>query len=129
MKTSAGMAILFSISLYLLGTAKADPCEAALPKPGSTFGGEVTYVGDGDSFCVGAENGGIEVRLGDFNAPELRQAGGTEAKRALIQLAMGKWADCVADHPSYDRIVARCVIDGRSIGDLMRQAGIAEGGR
>ena len=33
------------------------------------------------------------------------------------------------DWESYDRIVARCEINGRSIGDLMRAAGVTEGGR
>ena len=41
---------------------------------------------------------------------------------------MGRRAVCRADHLSYDRVVARCEIGGRSVGDLMRAAGVAEGG-
>jgi endonuclease YncB( thermonuclease family) len=35
----------------------------------------------------------------------------------------------VADHQSYDRMVAVCKVDGQSIGDMMRAAGVKEGGR
>jgi hypothetical protein len=38
-------------------------------------------------------------------------------------------AVCVADHQTYDRMSAVCRIGGRSLGDLMRAAGVAEGGR
>ena len=71
----------------------------------------------------------VEVRLLDFYAPELHDPAGPAAKAALSHLAMGKRAVCRADHQSYDRMVARCEIGGRSLGDLMRSAGVAEGGR
>jgi hypothetical protein len=68
------------------------------------------------------------VRLADFYAPELRSAGGTAAKAALTRIALGKQADCIAGAGTYDRIAARCRINGQAIGDLMTAAGIKEGG-
>ena len=121
------------------GPTLADPCKAIPDKgpmpaylsPGATFSGRVVYVGDGDGLCVAVGQGPetwVEVRLEDFYAPELHEPGGPEAKSALEGLAMGRRAVCVADHQSYDRVVARCSIGGRELGDLMRSAGVAEGG-
>lgn len=125
--------ILFAIAL--IGTALADPCNASLPSAGASFGGPVTHIIDGDGICVGADQGGIEVRLADFNAPELNTPEGKAAKITIADLTLGKWADCQACEGargqcrSYDRIIATCRIDGHMIGDLMRAAGVGEGGR
>jgi micrococcal nuclease len=99
---------------------------------GQSFSGPVVYVGDGDSLCVGlgaSHSQWAEVRLADFYAPEIHEAGGPEAKRALRRLVGGKQVECVAEHRSYDRVVAVCRLRSRSIGDLMRLAGVGEGGR
>ena len=124
--------------------ALADPCTAIPdhgPMPtwlhkGDQFSGPVVYVGDGDGLCVAAIPGReadpttwVEVRVADFYAPELHEAGGPEAKAALERIAKEKRVECVADHRSYDRIVAACAVAGRDLGDAMREAGIAEGGR
>jgi micrococcal nuclease len=125
--------------LALASPAAADPCRAipdkgpmpAFLKPGSTFSGPVTYVGDGDSLCVavGASPADwVEVRVSDFYAPELNAPGGQEAKAALERIAKGQRVECGALRQSYDRVVARCTITGRSLGDLMRSAGVREGG-
>lgn len=120
--------------------AFADPCKAIPdrgPMPsyltrGAVFSGQVVYVGDGDGMCVAAQPGGpsgwVEVRLSDFYAAELNAPDGRAAKSALERIAKGKRAVCVASHRSHDRIVAACTINGRPVGDLMRRAGIAEGG-
>lgn len=119
--------------------AHADPCTAELPRTaGAEFAGVVRYIGDGDSLCVGPASGGgstwIEVRLADFNAPELNAPGGRAARAALVRIAMRQPIECVATRGrsgrvvSYDRVIARCRIDGRLVGDLMRSAGVAEGG-
>lgn len=112
--------------------ALADPCEGALPAKGTTFVGVVRYVGDGDGLCVGPAghpDRWIEVRLADFYAPELHEAGGREAKRRLERLVMGKPLVCRAGRRSYDRVVAACMLGGRPLGNLLRQAGGIEGGR
>lgn len=124
----------------IAGVAAADPCKAIPDKgpmpphlaSGRTFSGTVVYVGDGDSLCVatGPRRGAdwVEVRVADFYAPELSAPGGREAKAALERIAMGRPATCRAQKRSYDRIVARCSIAGRSIADHMRAAGVREGG-
>jgi hypothetical protein len=120
--------------------AQADPCGAipehgAAPsylRPGATFSGRVSYIGDGDSLCVAVGRSPaqwVEVRIADFYAPELHEPGGEQAKSTLSRLAYGRQATCIAEHQSHDRIVATCHIGGRSIGDLMRAAGVQEGGR
>ena len=132
------LAIITAAAL-LATPAMADPCTAIPdrgPMPsylsrGATFSGPVTYVGDGDSLCVAVGQGPanwVEVRVADFYAPELSAPGGKEAKAALERVAKGKRAVCTAQHRSHDRVVAVCTINGRSVADLMRRAGIAEGG-
>jgi endonuclease YncB( thermonuclease family) len=118
--------------------AHADPCEAPLPlHAGTTFTGTVRYVGDGDSLCVGQTpdpNEWIEVRLSDFNAPELHAEGGEAAKTALIRLAFGRQVTCMAQRGrkgrviSFDRVIALCRIGPRSVGDLLREETVVEGG-
>lgn len=98
---------------------------------GRTFSGPVVYVGDGDSLCValGPEpQQWAEVRLADFYAPELAHPGGQEAKVALARIAKGRSVKCLAQHRSHDRVVAKCNLQGRELGALMRAAGVREGG-
>lgn len=132
-------ALVILATLAAAAPAFGDPCKAipdqgpmpAYLAPGSKFEGKVSYVGDGDSLCVAvgpSPNEWVEVRVADFYAPELHAAGGPEAKAALEQIAMGRRAICVAGRRSYDRVVAKCRINGVSIGEQMRRAGIAEGG-
>lgn len=113
------------------GAVLADPCEAPLPRPGQSFAGQVRYVADGDSLCVGTSSNPtswVEVRVADFYAPELHAPGGTQAKATLQRLAMGRTVLCQAGRRSFDRVVARCTLSGRSVGELMRRAGVPEGG-
>lgn len=125
--------------LAVASAAHADPCKAipdkgpmpAVLRRGATFAGPVVYVGDGDSLCVAVGSGPerwVEVRVADFYAPELHSPEGPAAKSALERVAMGRRAVCQAQHRSHDRVVARCAINGRDIGDLMRAQGIKEGG-
>ncbi|MBB4147524.1 thermonuclease family protein [Sphingobium scionense] len=94
-------------------------------------------MGDGDGFCVGQTadpHEWIEVRLADFNAPELHTPGGPAAKAVLERLAFQREVVCTSERGrggrvrSFDRVIARCRIGGASLGDLLRQAGVAEGG-
>ncbi len=112
--------------------ALADPCDGMLPTKGTTFSGVVRYVGDGDGLCIGPAgrpDRWIEIRLADFYAPELHEAGGAKAKRRLERVAMGRTLVCHAGRRSYDRIVAVCTIGGRPLGNMLRAAGGQEGGR
>ena len=118
--------------------ALADPCEAHLPRQaGQTFQGAVRYVGDGDSLCVGSSSNPdewIEVRLADFNAPELHSPLGPQSKRLLEQIALGQHTTCTAVRGrngrvvTYDRVIALCKIGNRSVGNLLRDQGAPQGG-
>ncbi len=134
-------AFLIAGAAMAIGTAApalADPCEGRLPsRPGVTFVGTVRYVGDGDGLCVGHTpdpNEWIEVRLADFNAPELNARDGSAAKAVLERLALRRAVTCTTERGrsgrvvSYDRVIARCRIGENSIGDLLRQEGSVEGG-
>lgn len=132
---------LIALSLLAFATpARADPCKAVpdrgpLPawlKPGNIFNGTVRYIGDGDSLCVGSSTDPltwVEVRLADFDAPELGEPGGRQARDVLSRIALGRPVRCVAGSRSWDRVVAKCTVNGRPIGDLLRAAGVPEGGR
>lgn len=129
------MKVRFALTAIIAGFpvgALADPCTAPLPSLGASFSGQVRYVGDGDSLCVGPSSDPgtwIEVRVADFYAPELHTPDGPNAKAALERIAMRRTAHCVAGRRSYDRVVAQCTIGGSSIAEHMRRAGVAEGGR
>ncbi|WP_278069873.1 thermonuclease family protein [Brevundimonas sanguinis] len=120
----------------------ADPCKripdrGPMPPelaPGRAFAGPVVYVGDGDSLCVETipgrgGDGWVEVRLADFYAPELSEPGGRASRDALTDIAMRRRVNCIAGRRSYDRVVARCALNGTSLGRLMRRRGLREGGR
>lgn len=118
--------------------AHADPCEGRLPsRPGQQFAGSVRYIGDGDSLCVGATadpNAWIEVRLADFDAPELHSPDGKRSKAFLEQVALARAVNCEARRGRsgrvivYDRVIAVCRLRDRSIGDLLRELHAPEGG-
>ena len=126
-------------ALGFAAPASADLCEGRLPsRAGQEFAGEVRYVGDGDSLCVGGSAdpaNWIEVRLADFDAPELHSPEGPAAKAALSRIGLGRPATCVTVRGRsgrvvvFDRVIARCLVGGTSVGRLMREAGIREGGR
>lgn len=90
--------------------AYADPCKAPLPaRAGVQFSGTVRYVGDGDSLCVGKTadpNAWIEVRLADFNAPELHQDGGAQGKVALERIALHREVTCTTERGRSRRVIS-----------------------
>lgn len=125
----------------ILALAVADPCDF-IPDRGPTpdavrvgraFTGPVVHIIDGDGLCVGVGprrgQDWVEVRVADFYAPELSEPGGAAARDALAAIASGRTLRCVAGRRSWDRVVAVCTLDGRAVGDLMRERGVAEGGR
>ena len=123
----------------MAATAHADPCEAPVTgyRAGQVISAPVMYAGDGDSLCLGLgahPSQWLEIRLADFYAPELNERGGREAKRVMDRL-VGRRAVCTVQRgqngrtSSFDRVVASCRVDGVSIGDRMRSAGVVEGGR
>ena len=126
------LAIVVPLALLWSAPALADPCEGALPTQGASFSGVVRYVGDGDGLCVGPANHPeqwIEVRLGDFYAPELHERGGVDAKSRLERIVMSRPLMCRAGRRSYDRVIGYCTLGGRPLGAMLRAAGGAQGGR
>jgi endonuclease YncB( thermonuclease family) len=127
-----------AIALMTASPARADPCEGRLPsRAGQQFSGPVRYVGDGDGLCVGNSTDPstwIEVRLADFDAPELHSADGRRSKGFLEQVAFGQTVNCEARRGRsgrvivYDRVIAVCRVGDRSIGDLLRGLHAPEGG-
>ena len=84
---------------------------------------------------VSAATGGASlVRLSDFDAPELYSPTGRADRDRLVRLVFGRQLSCVAVRGRngrvvvYDRVIARCVLNGRGVGDLLRAAGGREGG-
>lgn len=131
--------LMIALALLLCpALAHADPCEGRLPdRAGQTFSGVVRYVGDGDSLCVGPGTDPatwIEVRLSDFDAPELHSPTGRAARVRLSSLARGRVLSCVAVRGRsgrvivHDRVIGACRLEGRSVGDLLRMAGGRGGG-
>ena len=130
--------LLLIMALLVPGVARADPCEAALPdRAGRTVAGLVSHVIDGDGLCVGRTADPmtwIEVRLSDFDAPELNRPGGREARDRLSRLTMGRTLRCVTTPGRsgrvivHDRVIAACRLDGRGLGDRLRRSGGTEGG-
>jgi endonuclease YncB( thermonuclease family) len=139
MRGVSHQAVPLAVFLALLADrALADPCTAPLPhRAGATFSGTVRYVGDGDGLCVGTSPDPatwVEVRLGDFDAPELHSPEGPAAKRALERIAFGRPATCTVVRgrtgrtTSHDRVIAVCRVNGLALGDQLRGAGVQEGG-
>lgn len=141
----AGFAAGILLSLTA-GQALADPCRAipdkgpapAWAKAGYVVTGKARYIVDGDGLCVGPTSdpsSWVEIRLADLYAPELREAGGAQARAALTRLTEGRTLTCTAvrgDHGrvvSYDRLIATCRIGGRGLAELMRGEGVRDGGR
>lgn len=95
------------------------------------FDGQVRAY-DGDGIYVGD----TKVRLFGIDAPELTQMCtgangqaypcGELSYAALAQMFDGAWATCEGFDQSYDRIVARCWVDGQDIAQEMVLAGWAE---
>lgn len=126
-------------TLALATAAHADPCQAPVSgyKPGQVISGSIVYVGDGDSICLmlGRDpSQWLEIREAGFNAPEINQPGGRQAKATMDRL-IGRRAVCTVQRgrngrtASFDRVIAACLVDGVPIGVRMRAAGIREGGR
>lgn len=131
--------LLISAGFLLVpAVARADPCEGRLPgRAGEAFAGIVRYVGDGDSLCVGSTAdpaAWIEVRLSDFDAPELHSSTGRADRDRLVRVVRARRLECVAVRGRsgrvivHDRVIASCRLNGRRVGDLLRAAGGREGG-
>lgn len=137
--TLVALSVIGAFALFSTHAGSAPPINAAdatnaKGARGSLFEGRVVRIVDGDGIVL---DGGTEVRLGDFDAPEWNEPGGEEAKAALREIAFGRRVECRACEgarnprrcASYDRVIATCRLEGKRLGDLMRARGIRQGGR
>ena len=84
--------------------------------------GTVTHVRDGDTIVVGKQ----PIRLNGVSAPERNEAGGREATAFMKRLVLGKKLTCVDNgERTYDRLVARCYLNGKDIGETIIASGLA----
>jgi len=90
--------------------------------------GKVTRITDGDSFWVRPADGGqpVKLRIDGIDAPEVCQAGGQAARKALAARLMGRtvlvhtrWQD------DYGRALASVSMDGEDVGAWMVSQGHA----
>jgi len=119
------VAHLFTISLLLLaGLAPAGAAPRAQPAP---LQGVVTQVSDGDTLrFTPAGQAPIVVRLANIDAPEICQAWGAEARRALTDLALNKTATLrPTGRDSYGRAVGVLVVDGVDVAQSLVEGGHA----
>ncbi len=85
--------------------------------------GKVIGVTDGDTLTILVDKAQTKVRLAEIDTPELGQAFGRQAKKALADLAFGKQAGIVViDRDRYGRNVGRVYVDGLDVNkELVRQ--------
>ena len=100
--------------------------------PASVLAGQ-SYVVDGDTFV----KNGVKYRLWGIDAPELSQSCqnqvgesyscGLKAKKHLQNLMAGREIECrqMARAKKETRLVARCFLDGKDVGQMMVQDGWA----
>jgi endonuclease YncB( thermonuclease family) len=108
--------------LVLTFAAQAIAAPRAKPEP---LQGVVTQVSDGDTLrFTPAGQAPIVVRLANIDAPEICQAWGPEARRALSDLALNKPATLrPTGRDSYGRTVGVLVVEGIDVAQ-----GLVEGG-
>ena len=96
--------------------------------PARAWWGVVTFVSDGDTVWVQPlqANEAYKIRLLGIDAPEICQAGGPEARDAMILLALRKPVQ-VTDHGQdvYGRQIGRLSVDGVDLGAEMVRSGMA----
>jgi len=117
-------AALVLASLWL-ASARGQPTPPT--RTAGTVPGVVTQVTDGDSLWITPPGlPGIEVRLRDIDAPEICQAWGEEARRALEALVLGKAVVLhIAGRDDYGRTLGQVQVDGVDVARRMVEEGHA----
>ncbi len=111
----------------LVALAGASPVAAAPRAQPAPLQGVVTQVSDGDTLrFTPAGQAPIVVRLANIDAPEICQAWGPEARRALTDLALNKPATLrPSGRDSYGRTVGALVVDGVDVAQSLVEGGHA----
>ena len=99
----------------------------AAPRSARSIEGPVTYVSDGDSLWVQVDNARpLEVRLRDIDAPELCQAWGPEARKALQELVLQKRVSVqLFGKDAYGRAIGRVALGDVDVGQRLVEEGHA----
>jgi endonuclease YncB( thermonuclease family) len=116
--------LLALLPLALLGAAAAKPAKAAAAPP---LQGVVSKVVDGDTLWLAVPGQApLVVRLLDMDAPEICQAWGEEARRALAELALNKSATLRSTaRDAYGRVLGVVVVDEINLSRRMVEDGHA----
>jgi endonuclease YncB( thermonuclease family) len=118
------------ITSLIAALALAGGAAVVLKPSGRSLEGRA-QVTDGDTIRIGE----ARIRLRGIDAPEMEQrcsragrsyACGETARQALIDLVSGKTVRCrAAGRDRYQRILARCTVNGNDIGTQMVESGWA----
>ncbi len=116
-----------NLALGLLLSAGIAAVQAAPPPKPAPLQGVVTQVSDGDTVRFTPAGGApIVVRLANIDAPEICQAWGAEARRALTDLALNKPATLrPTGRDSYGRTVGVLVVEGVDVAQSLVEGGHA----
>jgi micrococcal nuclease len=90
--------------------------------------GTVTRVSDGDTLWVRPAAGGkpVKVRINGIDAPEICQAGGRAARKALAARVLGRRLGVFArGQDDYGRTIASLELEGEDVGGWMVSQGQA----
>ena len=89
----------------------------------------VSHVTDADTLWVrvdGRSGKPLKLRILSIDAPEICQAGGPEAKRALEQFVLGRRVEYASSwHDGYGRALAEVRVDGADVGAWLVRRGLA----
>lgn len=114
-------------SFVVAGLSAVPASSSAQPraKAPAAVEGVINRIVDGDTLVLQPEGKApIDVRLRDMDAPEICQAHGPEAKKALEEFALGKKATLTpSGRDSFGRTVGFVTVDGQSVSKWM----VAEG--
>ena len=84
--------------------------------------GTVTHVRDGDTIEIVE----VPIRLSGVSAPELDEPLGKKSKNFMRELVEGSVVRCELNgQKTYDRFVGTCYLNGKDIGILIIEAGLA----
>lgn len=110
------------VALLLIGSTSAFAKDECLAVKGKAVTGNVTHIGDGDTFDVGAER----VRLFGLDSPSNSRPGGKDSTAALSALIAGKAVSCnVVEKTKGGRCMATCTVAGQDVSEQMIKNGKA----
>ena len=111
------LTLIVMLAISVLALVAYDPDD-----PDGQLEDVVGKVVDGDTLYVGT----IKIRLEGIAPPEMDEPFGLEARDFLTAIALGRRARCdLTGEHSFDRQVTVCRIDGRDLGQVMVEAGLA----